>query len=158
MSSMPKQVRRGATSSYQEVSNLRDTAIRGLKENSHLCFSADKHKRVFNFLYVNYFTSNANESEIALEFWRCYRHIAEGLPITTLPIFILQKENIIDQLLILLDDELQTVFRDNNVESEEDENDNTDNTDNTDDTDDTDDTDYSDETAKPRRLTVRRID
>lgn len=62
-----------------EVPKLRDSAVRAVTTNaSHLFVSARLHKEVVTFLFAEYQTCPATEEQIALEFWRVYRHVAEG--------------------------------------------------------------------------------
>jgi hypothetical protein len=53
------------------------------------------HKQVVNHLFVMLFTSPHEESEIALEFWRAYRHLVESRPIAELRLSLINRDEFV---------------------------------------------------------------
>lgn len=50
------------------------------------------HKQVVNHLFVMLVTSVHDEGAIGPEFYRCYRHLVEGRPLSELPLTLADRE------------------------------------------------------------------
>lgn len=104
MSSVRHHTRSGPSQSdidrYVRLPQLRDRAFRGL---TIAPASHDPHRQIIVALYLTLFVSNKEEVEIALEFWRCYRHIIEGHSIDSIPLTLIPKSVFLEKLQYILD-------------------------------------------------------
>jgi hypothetical protein len=77
------------------VSPVRHRAVRApnvdLSSANFLLHNPGVHKQVVNHLFASLMASEYTEEEIALEFWRAYRHLIENLPLSSLPLRLLDK-------------------------------------------------------------------
>jgi len=85
---------------YVRLPQLRDRAFRGL---AIAPATHDPHRQTIVALYLALFVSNKEEIEIALDFWRCYRHIIEGHSLDTIPLMTVSKEEFLEKLKYVLE-------------------------------------------------------
>lgn len=88
------------------MSELRNVAVRALKNESHILYDARIHQRVVNYLFTAYFTSPYPEEIVAVEMWACYRHLLEGGAVSELPISLINKRAAVAAIRKILRGEL----------------------------------------------------
>jgi hypothetical protein len=81
------------------VSNTRDRAVREVPEDVVPDFHLHDpvvHKQVINHLFVLLFTSEAEERDIAWEFYQAYRHLIENRPLTEINLKLIDRDVFIE--------------------------------------------------------------
>lgn len=82
---------------------LRKRAVRALsRDYAHVFADPVVHKRVVNFLFSCYLTAPHTEPRLAIEFWRAYRHFAEGRSILDFEFLLIDREYAVSQLRKIL--------------------------------------------------------
>lgn len=83
----------------------------------------DGERQTFVCLYLNLITSEHPEADIALEFWRCYKHLLEGGTPESMPVRLINRQLFLDELArvkaqkaYLLDDPNTTANREGEKE------------------------------------------
>lgn len=97
---------------YLHLPELRDRALRGRVDGTHVFFRPELHKRIVNYLYLALFTSAHSEETIALEFYRLYRHLLEGESVDALPSRLVDKDELVAHIKKILRDEAPTLRED----------------------------------------------
>lgn len=72
-------------------SRVRTVRAEPLSQDLHLHHPA-VHKQVLNHLFVLLLTSAADEDAVAREFYRVYRHLVEGRPLSELPLTLTSRD------------------------------------------------------------------
>jgi hypothetical protein len=85
------------------VPELRQRALRAVaRDYAHVFAEPVMHRDVVNFLFTCYLTSPATELNLAVEFWRAYRHLVEGRSILDFPFAVIDREYVVSQLRKIL--------------------------------------------------------
>jgi hypothetical protein len=108
MSQVPKpskrqRVRSGDLTGLANVPELRKRAVRALiRDYAHVFADPAIHKRIVNFLFTCYLSAPDPELRISAEFWKAYRHFAEGRSILDFPFELIDREYAVTQLRKIL--------------------------------------------------------
>ena len=97
MPKLPKPHRTGPTKSdinrYVRLSEVRNRAFRAVKTAKILPPAThDRLRQILVLLYHCLFLSPSSETEIAVEYFRCSRHLIEGGDVDTLPLTLVSRE------------------------------------------------------------------
>jgi hypothetical protein len=78
-----------------EVRELRDRTLRALVREEHIFSVPEHHRDAVTLLFVWLYTAPATEAQVAQQFYECYRHLAEGGSVDTLPLKIVPKTDVV---------------------------------------------------------------
>lgn len=98
MPKVPKPPRRGPTKAdinrICRVPQVRDRALRAVGKPSHTPIPSthDALRQTLVLLFHALFLSTRPEAEVALEYFRCSRHLIEGGDVDTLPLTLVSRE------------------------------------------------------------------
>lgn len=98
MPKLPKPTHHGPTKSdinrIVRVSQVRDRAFRAVDKNTKIIPPAthDRLRQMLVLLYYCLFLSPEPEHEVAIEYFRCSRHLIEGGEVDTLPLTLISLE------------------------------------------------------------------